>query len=182
MKRHIEGIQTYLHSGSTDDLSNRIEVLRCFIDDILLAMIDPVERRCGYLHLYGVSQACALIALKRNENVELATMAGMLHDLYSYQAMHTEKHAKHGAILARQILEGLSITSQEETDIICSAVRHHSSKKKIHSPFDEVLKDADVLQHYLYNPMFPVMAHERERLERVLAELSIGGRRNRDDI
>jgi hypothetical protein len=49
---------------------NRLEEVREYVDSVLLNMTDVVERRCGYLHLYGVSQACALIALKRNENVE----------------------------------------------------------------------------------------------------------------
>ncbi|WAG63426.1 HD domain-containing protein [Clostridium estertheticum] len=66
---------------------NRIEILRKYIDEILLNMTDVEERRCAYLHLYGVAQSCALIALKRGENAELATMAGMLHDIYSYAKM-----------------------------------------------------------------------------------------------
>ena len=59
---------------------NRIEKVREVVDEILLHMTDDEERRCAYLHLYGVSQACALLALKRGEDVELATIAGMLHD------------------------------------------------------------------------------------------------------
>jgi len=73
-------------------------------------MTDVEERRCAYLHLYGVAQSSALIALKRRENAELATMAGMLHDIYSYAKMDTEDHAHKGAILAREILISLRIT------------------------------------------------------------------------
>ena len=40
-------------------------------------MADVEERRCTYLHLYGVAQFCSLIALKRGENAELAVMAGI---------------------------------------------------------------------------------------------------------
>lgn len=46
-------------------------------------MPDDKERRCAYLHLYGISRACALLALKCEGNVELAAIAGMLHDIYS---------------------------------------------------------------------------------------------------
>lgn len=56
---------------------------------------------------------------------------------------------------------------------ICSAIRNHSSKATTHSAFDEVLKDADVLQHYLYNPLFPVMEHEKCRLQNLLTEFGI---------
>ena len=165
--------QMFLHNDRTEGRENRIERLRKYIDEILLNMKDPQERRCGYLHLYGVSQTCAMIALKRNQNVELATMVGMLHDLHSYKVMNTENHAEYGASLARQILEELSLTSDNETDLICSAIRNHSSKATIHSAFDEVLKDADVLQHCLYNPFFPVMEHEKCRFQNLLTEFGI---------
>ena len=39
---------------------SRIERVRELVDEILLNMSDPTERRCAYLHLYGVAQACAL--------------------------------------------------------------------------------------------------------------------------
>ena len=152
---------------------NRIERLRKYIDEILLNMKDTGERRCGYLHLYGVSQTCAFIALKRNQDVELATMAGMLQDLYSYKAMDTENHAEHGTVLTRQILEELSLTTESETDLLCSAIRNHSSKGTVHSAFDELLKDADVLQYYLYNPFFSVIEHEKGRLQKLLIEFGI---------
>ena len=170
MENYFEKIQKYLHNGHAKDMENRIERLRMYIDKILLDMIDAQERRCGYLHLYGVSQTCAFIAIKRNQDVELATMAGMLHDLHSYKTQNTHKHAEQGAVLARQILEELSLTTENETDLICSAIRNHSSKAIVHSAFDEVLKDADVLQHYLYNPLFPVMEHEKNRLQNLLTE------------
>ena len=57
---------------------NRIEKVREAVDAVLLNVADDAERRCGYAHLYGVSQACVLIALKRGENAELAATAGML--------------------------------------------------------------------------------------------------------
>jgi len=152
---------------------NRIEVLRQYIDEILLNMADVEERRCAYLHLYGVSQACTLIALKRGENVELATMAGMLHDIYSYAKMDTVDHAHKGSILAKEILTALKLTDGNETNLICAAIYAHSSKGIVHSNFDEVLKDADVLQHCLYNPMFDIMPHEKDRYEKLKVEFGL---------
>lgn len=61
MEKHIKKIQKYLHNGQASELENRIERFRKYIDQILLDMTDDEERRCGYLHLYGVSQACAKI-------------------------------------------------------------------------------------------------------------------------
>lgn len=154
---------------------NRIEKVREYVDAVLLDMRDTTERRCAYLHLYGVSQACALIALKRNENAELAAIAGMLHDIYSYAAMDTKEHAHKGAVMAREILDGMKSFAADEIDLICGAIYNHSSKGTIHSSFDEVLKDADVMQHCLYNPLFEVMKHEKARYEKIKSELGIEG-------
>ena len=154
-------------------MENRIEILRSFIDNTLLKITDGFERRCAYLHLYGVSQACALIALRRDENVELATMAGMLHDFYTYKFMDSKNHAEKGAILAKEVLNELKITDNNETDLICSAIHNHSSKSGVFSSFDEVLIDADVLQHCIYNITMPVMEHEKIRFEKLVAEFSL---------
>ncbi len=152
---------------------NRIEVLRQYIDNILLNMLDVEERRCAYVHLYGVAQYCALIALKRGENVELAIMAGMLHDIYSYAKMDTKNHAHKGAVLAREILTSLQITNEDETKIICDAIYTHSEKGLVHFAFNEVLKDADILHHCLYNPTLEIMPHEKSRYEKLKIEFGI---------
>lgn len=152
---------------------NRIEKVREYVDNILLHMSDTTERRCAYLHLYGVSQTCALIALKRRQNTELATIAGMLHDIYSYSAMDTKDHAHKGAVMAKEILSSLKIFTDDEIEAICNAIYNHSSKCNKHSPFDEVLIDADVLQHCLYNPLFYVAEHEKQRYEALKLEFGL---------
>lgn len=38
---------------------------------------------------------------------------------------------------------------------------------------DEILKDADVLQHVWYNPLFEVKQAEQERYERLVSELGV---------
>jgi HD superfamily phosphodiesterase len=152
---------------------NRIEILRKYIDEIILNMTDVEERRCAYLHLYGVAQSCALIALKRGGNAELATMAGMLHDIYAYAKVDTKDHAHKGSILAREILTSLQITNDDETKMICDAIYTHSEKGIIHSAFNEVLIDADVFQHCLYNPMSEIKVHEKNRYDKLKLEFGI---------
>ena len=152
---------------------NRIEKVREAVDAVLLNVADDAERRCGYAHLYGVSQACVLIALKRGENAELAATAGMLHDIHTYAAMDPRDHAHKGAAMARDLLEAMKCFEAGEIDVICSAVYHHSSKEITHAPFDEVLKDADVMQHCLYNPLFDVMKHETVRFGKLKAEFGL---------
>ena len=123
---------------------DRIEKVREVVDDILLKMTKDEARRHAYLHLYGVSQACALLALKRKENVELAVIAGMLHDIYTYANLDSRDHAHKGAEQARGILESLHIFNEDEIELICRAIYNHSSKSVTHDWLDEILKDADV--------------------------------------
>lgn len=152
---------------------NRIETVRQQVDAILLGMSDAEERRCGYVHLYGVSQACALLAKKRGESVELAVIAGMLHDIYSYANMDPADHAHKGVAMARDILESLKLFSEEEVEMVCTAIYRHSDKELVHNALDEILKDADVLQHVMYNPLFKMKLTERERYEKLAAELGL---------
>lgn len=152
---------------------NRIEKLREYIDRIIELITDEEERRCAYIHLYSVAQTCAMLAMKRGENVELAAMAGMLHDLYSYSQLDSMEHARKGAVFARMILDDLKITNKNETDIICEAIHNHSDKENIHTSFNELLKDADVLQHFLNNPTLEVAHHEIQRMEEIKSELGI---------
>ena len=75
-----------------------------------------------------------------------------------------------GADYVRYILNELGLTSEKETDIICSAIWLHDSKAEIDGPMDEVLKDADVIHHSLGNPTREVRTHEQARFEKLCAE------------
>jgi len=151
----------------------RIETVRKVVDEILLNMSDHDERRCAYLHLYGVAQACAMLALKRHENTELAIIAGMLHDIYSYANMDSYDHAHKGAEMAQNILNTLNIFNEDEKRLICTAIYNHSDKSIIHGPLDELLKDADVMQHVLYNPLFEIKQHEENRFNTLKKEFNL---------
>jgi len=152
---------------------NRIEKVRAVVDEILLNMTNCEERRCAYLHLYGVAQACALLALKRKENVELSVVAGMLHDIYSYAKMDSRNHAHKGAEMAWDILKSLKLFTESEENMICAAIYHHSDKSELHGPLDEILKDADVMQHVLYNPLMDVKQTEQKRFHDMKSEFNL---------
>lgn len=133
-------------------------------------------KKCGkkadaVSHLHGVSFAAAVLAEKRGEDAELAAMAGLLHDVYAYKSGSYDDHAHLGSEYARKVLKKLKITTKEETEIICHAIYHHSDKDAVHGPFDEILKDADVLHHTLDDPTKAVKAHEKERYEKLRSEL-----------
>lgn len=152
-------------------MENRIEILRNFIEQLFFRESEDIKIRFNYLnHMSAVSQFCALIALKRGANVELATMSGLLHDYYTYKTLDSDDHAEKGAVLAREVLNKLKITTDDETDLICSAIHNHSSKGHKHSSFDEVLVDADVLQHGLFNITKPIVEWEKARFVKLANE------------
>ena len=152
---------------------DRIEKVREVVDEILLKMTKDEARRHAYLHLYGVSQACALLALKRKEDVELAVIAGMLHDIYTYANLDSRDHAHKGAEMAREILDSLHIFEEYEKDLICTAIYNHSDKSVVHGWLDEILKDADVMQHVLYNPLLDIKQHEQNRFGSLKEEFDL---------
>jgi hypothetical protein len=154
-------------------MPNRIETLRRHIVGVLLSMPDPFERRCAYVHLYGVAQFSTLIAMKRNENPELATMAGMLHDFYAFKFGDPENHGPKGALFVWEVLNELCLTSSEETDMICAAIHNHSDKGGHFDAFTEILIDADVMQHCLYDITMPVADREKERYQALLDEFGL---------
>ena len=104
-----------------------------------------------------------MIAKKRGLDPEIASMAAMLHDLHAYKTGSYDDHAHLGVELAREILEELKLTDETETDKICSVIYHHDDKLLTDEPMDEVLKDADVIDHCLKGSSKPVKEKEQER-------------------
>ena len=150
----------------------RLESVRRVVDEILRLQPDEVQSRCGFVHLYGVSTACVILACKRGLDPQLCAVAGMLHDISAYKTEPTPDHALLGAQEAERIPSDLGTFTREQIDLVCDAIACHSDKDRKHSEMAELLKDADVLQHYLYNPgLTPV---PRGRLARVLEELGMG--------
>lgn len=123
----------------------------------MLNRLDDLEnRRAGYVHLYGVGQAGALIALHRGhdrEYAELAQIAGMLHDYAAYRDGIRENHAERSSVETEKILRETGCFTEEEIELVCQAIRKHSDKERTDAEFDEILKDADEMQHWLRNPM-----------------------------
>ena len=75
----------------------RIDSVREILDRELKSIPDEEIKRCAYVHLYGVGQAAAFIAMKRGYGrtyAELAETAGMLHDYAKYIDNEEENHAE----------------------------------------------------------------------------------------
>ena len=143
------------------------------MDAELNRMENADKRTSAIAHLYGVSLAAAMIAKKRGLDPEIASMAAMLHDLNAYKTGSYEDHAHKGAELARNILTELKLTDDAETEIICSAIYNHDDKLEIHSPMDEVLKDADVIHHCMNDLSKPIKEKEQARFHKLCEEFGM---------
>lgn len=153
----------------------RIDTVRRYVDDMLKACEDRETARCGFVHLYGVGQACALIALHRGHDrayAELAEIAGMLHDFSAYEDNIREEHGRRSSERARTILTQAQIFTEAEVDRVCQAIARHSDKKNVHEEFDEILKDADVMQHWLRNPVEEYF-FAQERVQKLTEEFRL---------
>ncbi len=158
--------------------NTRLEQIKEKIDARLHEIIDPFEKRCSFVHLYGVSILSGMVAARRRENVELATMAGMLHDFYLYCLANDPSrtfadHGRLGAAFARAFLEELALTTEEENYALCTAIANHSEKARIDDPLSEVLKDGEVLQKYFYDVQFEPHPAYLERLARLKREFDL---------
>ena len=151
---------------------NRLENLRRHIDHLLF-QLDGEPCRNGFIHLYGVSVFAALLARKRELDEDLAAASGMLHDIWVYTSGDSPDHAVPCAHLARRILAEVGGFNKDEIEMICTAISHHSNKTDVHTPFDELLKDADVLSHHFYDPTLPGNPREDDRFAQLSVELNL---------
>ncbi len=151
---------------------NRLERVREEVDRILTCLLCDEDRRCGFAHLYGVSHAATELAYARGLDVELAAVAGMLHDLTNYTEGESSDHGLKSARLAERMLERLALFSPDEVATITHAIARHSDKDAINEPMDELLKDADALQHWLYDPSLPPQSSHAERRGKIETELT----------
>lgn len=152
---------------------SRIKELEKKVHNLLEKLEDNDKRAKAIAHLHGVSLAAVIIAKKRGQNPELAAMAGLLHDLYAYNFGSYDDHAHHGADYAKEILDEMKLTSPEETKIIYSAIWNHDSKAEVNDPMDEILKDADVIDHSLADPTKAIKEHEQKRYTQLCEEFSL---------
>lgn len=129
-------------------MTDRIESVRVYVDNIFDHIEDADEKRDAYIHSYGVSHCCVLLAAKRGHNTELAAAIGLLHDVYRHKTGISALHSQNGAEMVRVAFKYImkDIFSDYEQTIIKSAIYHHANKGYVHDEYDEMLKDADILQ------------------------------------
>lgn len=154
----------------------RLDTARKLVDDIIKGIRNEEDKRSAYVHLYGVGLMASLLALKRGydrHTAEMAEITGMLHDLLTYVDRNedTDDHAHKCAVYAQEhVLALMDCYTDEEKQMIYNGIYNHSDKQVTGFWFDEVIKDADAVQHSLRNPAEDYF-YDIPRVRRVIDEL-----------
>jgi len=152
---------------------DRISIIKNYVNNIINAMQSDDIRNNAYIHTYGVAQACSLLAGRRGFNTELAYISGLLHDIYAYKTGSYLCHSQSGAEMARPMLRDTNVFTEDEQILILSAIFHHANKEYVHGVYDEILKDADILQPFLIDTSLKISNLAMPRLQYILKELNI---------
>jgi hypothetical protein len=75
--------------------------------------------------------------------------------------------------MARVLLRRVGGFDETEKQIILSAIFHHANKDIVHDAYDEVLKDADVLQPFLVHGGAGIHPLAKPRMKRIAKELCL---------
>jgi hypothetical protein len=131
-------------------------------------------------HIMGVVKLATLLANKRGLNPEIATITMILHDHGRILTGVWDGHDEISPPLVRRLLERLGDFTSEEIDQIVKLTRTHRHKDETGDPYEECIRDADVLDIYLggtagwtraVEPLKEYIPKNRRRLEKLAKEL-----------
>jgi len=134
------------------------------------------------MHMYSSSQLAKIIALRRGIDMELASIAGAIHDIAVIVTKKTDGHAKKVEMYVRDVIDkynnkwsgNIPIITKEEESLLVNAITKHSDKEIYSNDlFVELLKDIDSIDRYLHG--IKTEGAYIERCNRVLKELGIEG-------
>lgn len=151
----------------------RYEAVAQFIFDEYSKIHYAPLRRQALRHTDLVDGWVTLLAKRRNLDLELLKICALLHDVARYSLNSMLNHAYRGSKLANEILLNLQQFDEDEIEQICQAIRHHSDKVRIDTPFDEALKDADLLAQWSVDPSAQFDEIREKRFEQLKAELNL---------
>ena len=147
--------QKDFHHYKGDDLTRFEKVERKVAEMIASSKVADSQREDSiifeFMHAAGCMQIGRLLAQKRNLDIDIASVASALHDIFVIVNGTYKSHGLNGAPIAEQILREVGGFSEDEIKTITQAVAHHS-EKEIYSdnPYIELVKDVDVFDCSLY--------------------------------
>lgn len=167
---------------------DRLSKCERFVSDLLLESKLSDKKRessiCWELkHQSNCAQFAKILARKRNLQEDICAIGLLFHDIYSIVYGSYKDHAHLGAPIALEMIKKLGDFTREELDKIQKIIYHHSDKHIwSEDPYEEIGKDADILDTFLYDGAFDYyLAHKPiyifkeylKRIKKVWSELKI---------
>jgi hypothetical protein len=168
--------------------ADRVAKVERYVADLLLKSKLPDSKRessvCWELkHQASTLQFAKVLALKRGLPPDICAVGLALHDVSSIINGTYKNHAHQSAVIAMQFLSKLDIFSSQELDEIRRIIYNHSDKHVwTDDPFQEIGKDVDVLDCFLYEGAFdfylgnkplPIFIGYLKRAQKVWKELDL---------
>ncbi|MFW9852688.1 MAG: HD domain-containing protein [Candidatus Thorarchaeota archaeon] len=131
-------------------------------------------------HMYSCAQLSKLLAQKRGFDIEIAGIAGVIHDLAIIKTGKFENHGSLGGPLVRDFLleynsrygKEFGKIDKEDIDLIVNATINHTNKKYFDdSAFDELIKDVDSLDRFLHG--LETFDYYLKRTKKALKDLNL---------
>lgn len=154
-------------------VNQRLDSVRVLVQEMIMSIGSEQRKQEACVHLYGVSSFASLLAMKREQNQELAAIIGLLHNYYFFKTGVKEFPGPNSADTVRPLLRDLNMFTKEELTQILKAIFHQGDRNKVQGPYEEILKDAQVLQSYFQNRNCILMPQDNTRLRNVLREMTI---------
>lgn len=132
------------------------------------------------MHMFSSSQLAKLLALRRGINVELSSIAALLHDIAVIITKKSEGHAEKAEEYVLDVInkhnnevldDSLRISKEEELILVRAIVNHSDKTSYSDEPFVELLKDIDLVDRFLHG--IKTEGIYLDRCRRVFKELCI---------
>lgn len=66
-------------------VNQRLDSVRVLVQEMIMSLGSEQRKQEACVHLYGVSSFASLLAMKREQNQELAAIIGLLHNYYFFK-------------------------------------------------------------------------------------------------
>lgn len=108
----------------------------------------------GIAHLAYSACIASILARKRGCDMDIAQTAAYLHDVwlhlnYPYDDATVKAHAHEGAVMAENFMREMGEYTDEEIATVALMIENHDFTAQKDDPMSEIMKDADMLSHYL---------------------------------
>ncbi|MCP3806632.1 CHAP domain-containing protein [Paenibacillus sp. Lou8.1] len=151
----------------------RLESVRGLVHEMLVTTENNSMKQEAWAHLFGVSNFASMLAMRRGQDVEIAAIAGVLHGFYFYKTGIKDFPGPNSADAVRPILRNTQLFTDEEQLVILRSIFYQGDRHQGHGPYEEIIKDAILLQMYLQSAGNHSFKTDIRRLQNVFVELGI---------